>query len=66
VVRGREAVALIGGTALLLLVAGTIEGFISPSNLPREVKLAFAAVVALGLAVYLLTAGSHRDTEARS
>jgi uncharacterized membrane protein SpoIIM required for sporulation len=66
VVRGREAVALIGGTALLLLVAGTIEGFISPSSLPREVKLAFAAVVALGLAVYLLTAGSHRDTEARS
>lgn len=65
VVRGREAVALIGGTALLLLVAGTIEGFISPSDLPRAVKLGFAAVAALGLAVYLLTAGSQGDTEAQ-
>ncbi|HEX8361158.1 MAG TPA: stage II sporulation protein M [Longimicrobium sp.] len=65
VVRGREAIALIGGTALLLLVAGTIEGFVSPSDLPRPLKLAFAALVALVLAVYLLKAGSHRDTEAQ-
>jgi uncharacterized membrane protein SpoIIM required for sporulation/uncharacterized RDD family membrane protein YckC len=65
VVRGREAVALIGGTALLLLVAGTIEGFISPSDLPRAFKLAFSALTGVVLVFYLLKGGSHRDTEAQ-
>jgi uncharacterized membrane protein SpoIIM required for sporulation/uncharacterized RDD family membrane protein YckC len=57
VTRGREAVSLIGGTALLLLIAGTIEGFVSPSALPRAAKLAFAALVAVVLVAYLATAG---------
>ena len=65
VVRGREAVALIGGTALLLLVAGTIEGFISPSDLPRAFKLAFSAMTGVVLVFYLLKGGSHGDTEAQ-
>ena len=55
--RGREAVSLIGGTALLLLLAGTVEGFISPAPIPRPFKIAFAAIVALLLAAYLLGAG---------
>jgi uncharacterized membrane protein SpoIIM required for sporulation/uncharacterized RDD family membrane protein YckC len=63
VVRGREAVSLIGGTAMMLVVAGTIEGFISPSDLPREVKLALAALFALLLVAYLAFAG--RDEPAR-
>ncbi|HEX6373677.1 MAG TPA: stage II sporulation protein M [Longimicrobium sp.] len=57
VVRGREAVSLIGGTALMLVVAGTIEGFISPSELPREIKLGFAAVAALAMVAYFAFAG---------
>jgi uncharacterized membrane protein SpoIIM required for sporulation/uncharacterized RDD family membrane protein YckC len=57
VVRGREAVSLICGTALLLLIAGMIEGFISPSELPREAKLGFAALVAVVLVAYLGGAG---------
>ncbi|HEX8905249.1 MAG TPA: stage II sporulation protein M, partial [Longimicrobiaceae bacterium] len=68
VVRGREAVSLIGGTGAMLVVAGVIEGFISPSDLPREVKLAFAALFALGLVLYLALAGrgeqARRDAEA--
>lgn len=63
VVRGREAVSLIGGTAVMLVVAGMIEGFISPSDLPREIKLGFAALFALLLVMYLALAG--RDEEAR-
>ena len=63
VVRGREAVSLIGGTAAMLVVAGMIEGFISPSDLPREVKLGLAALFALGLVAYLAFAG--RDDPAR-
>ena len=57
VARGREAVSLIGGTALMLLVAGIIEGFISPSQLPREIKLGFAALFALGMLSYFAFAG---------
>ena len=63
VVRGREAVSLIGGTAAMLVVAGMIEGFISPSDLPRELKLALAAVFAIALVLYLAFAG--RGAEAR-
>ncbi|MDB4950600.1 MAG: protein of unknown function transrane [Gemmatimonadetes bacterium] len=55
--RGRDAVSLIGGTTLLLVVAGSIEGFVSPSLLPREIKFAFALVIALLLVAYLLLAG---------
>jgi hypothetical protein len=44
-------------------VAGTIEGFISPSDLPREVKLTLAALFALLLVAYLAFAG--RDEPAR-
>lgn len=60
--RGRDAVSLIGGTTLLLLAAGIIEGFISPSLLPREVKLALAGLFALALAAYLLGAGRRPTT----
>jgi uncharacterized membrane protein SpoIIM required for sporulation/uncharacterized RDD family membrane protein YckC len=54
---GREAVSLIAGTTMMLVIAGLIEGFVSPSDLPRPAKLAFAAVVALLLAAYLGFAG---------
>jgi uncharacterized membrane protein SpoIIM required for sporulation/uncharacterized RDD family membrane protein YckC len=62
-VRGREAVALLSGTVLLLVVAGFIEGFISPAAIPRPLKLGFAAIFALLLFLYLLVGG--RGTEAR-
>ncbi|HEU0052576.1 MAG TPA: stage II sporulation protein M [Longimicrobium sp.] len=60
-IRAREAVSLIGGTAVMLLVAGTIEGFISPSELPRPAKLAFAALTAVALVAYLLLAGRGKE-----
>jgi uncharacterized membrane protein SpoIIM required for sporulation len=63
VVRGREAVSLIGGTAVMLVVAGAIEGFISPSELPSGVKLAVAALTLVLLVMYLGLAG--RGEEAR-
>jgi uncharacterized membrane protein SpoIIM required for sporulation/uncharacterized RDD family membrane protein YckC len=61
--RGREAVSLIAGTTMMLLVAGSIEGFISPSMLPREAKMAFGAVIALLLGAYLLFAGRETSAE---
>lgn len=60
VLRAREAVSLLGGTVVLLLVAGLIEGFISPSPLPDGVKLGFGALTALLLFPYLAFGGRER------
>ncbi|HEV2145829.1 MAG TPA: stage II sporulation protein M, partial [Longimicrobiaceae bacterium] len=59
--RGREAVSLLGGTVVLLVVAGTIEGFVSPAPIPRPLKLSLAALFALLLVAYLALAGRGRD-----
>ncbi len=56
--RGREAVSLLGGTVILLLVAGLIEGFVSPSVLPDQVKLAVGLLTAVVLFPFLLLGGS--------
>jgi uncharacterized membrane protein SpoIIM required for sporulation/uncharacterized RDD family membrane protein YckC len=60
--RAREAVSLLAGTTALLIVAGLIEGFISPAPFSIGAKLAVAAVAALACFAYLLGAG--RETGA--
>jgi uncharacterized membrane protein SpoIIM required for sporulation len=55
--RGREAVSLLGGTVVLLVLAGLVEGFVSPSTLPAAAKLAFGALSGLVLFAYLHGAG---------
>lgn len=54
----RRAVLLIVGTAPLLVIAGLIEGFVSPSDLPRELKLAIGPVTGLALYAFLLAPSS--------
>ena len=60
--RGREAVQLLIGCVPLLVVAGIIEGFISPAPIPPAVKYATAAATGLALYSYLLLAG-HGDKQ---
>src|SRR5690606_13668071 len=48
--RGREAVGLLAGTGVLLIVAGLIEGFISPAPWPMTVKAGVSAITAVLLA----------------
>lgn len=50
---GREAALLALGTVPLLVVAGTIEGFVSPLPLPFWAHAAFAVVPASALVAYL-------------
>jgi uncharacterized membrane protein SpoIIM required for sporulation len=57
VAAARRAATLVLGVAMLLCVAGTIEGFISPLRLPIPVRLAIGACTALALVSYLLGAG---------
>lgn len=61
--RGREAVSLLAGTVLLLVVAGVIEGFLSPSPIPRGAKLLFASVAGLGVLAYLTLAGTGAEAQ---
>jgi uncharacterized membrane protein SpoIIM required for sporulation/uncharacterized RDD family membrane protein YckC len=60
VVRGRRAIRLIAAATMLLVVAGAIEGFISPRVWPIEWKLAVSAVTAVLLVGYL-SLGRRKD-----
>jgi uncharacterized membrane protein SpoIIM required for sporulation len=51
---GRRSVAVVLGTMPMLVVAGTIEGFVTPSSASIPVKLAVAPVSGALLAAYLL------------
>lgn len=59
--RGKEAVRLMMGVATLLVVAGLIEGFISPAPINPRIKFSIAALTGIALYSYLLLAG--RDEE---
>ena len=59
--RGKDAVRLMMGVAVLLVVAGIIEGFISPAPIPAGIKFSVAAITGMALYSYLLLAG--RDPE---
>jgi len=52
-VAGKEAMYLLCGVFLLLVIAGLIEGFITPLPFPAYSKLSFAALTAIGLVAYL-------------
>lgn len=55
--RGAQALRMVLGCALFLVVAGLIEGFISPSEAPWPAKLAVGLASGAGLWGYLLFAG---------
>lgn len=50
---GGEAAQLLAGVAAMLVMAGLIEGFITPTPLPPALKLSFAALTAVFMASYL-------------
>ena len=50
---GARSVRLVLGAIPMLLIAGFIEGFVSPSNLPIPVKFALAAALGTLLVLYL-------------
>jgi len=55
--RGKDAIRLMMGVAVLLVVAGIIEGFISPAPIRPAIKFSIAAITGLALYSYLLLAG---------
>lgn len=55
--KGIEAVRIVIGCACFLVVAGIIEGFLSPSSLPPIVKVATGVGTGLAMYSYLFFAG---------
>ena len=55
--RGKEAVRLMMGVATLLILAGLIEGFISPAPINPRIKFSIAAITGIALYSYLLLVG---------
>jgi uncharacterized membrane protein SpoIIM required for sporulation len=54
VISGRRAVRMVGGAAVLLVVAGLIEGFVSAGSGGVAVRAAASALSLVFLAIYLL------------
>jgi uncharacterized membrane protein SpoIIM required for sporulation len=63
---GRISAQLFFGTIPLLLIAGFIEGFISPSNMPIAMKFTLAVSLFTLLTLYLGLAGKPENTDAES
>ena len=61
--RGKDAVRLMMGVAVLLVVAGIIEGFISPAPIPAAIKFSIAAITGITLYSYLLLAGRDQEKD---
>src|SRR5205085_2034360 len=61
--RGMEAVRLIIGCIPLLVVAGIIEGFISPQPIPSVIKIGIGLLTGITLYSYLFLAGRENPAE---
>lgn len=55
--KGIEAARVVVGCACLLVVAGIIEGFLSPSNLPPYVKIGTGITTGIAMYSYLFLVG---------
>jgi uncharacterized membrane protein SpoIIM required for sporulation len=60
---GNEAAQLLIGVAMLLVIAGLLEGFVTPLPLPPLFKLSFGIFTGIALAAYL---GLHKRTHPSS
>jgi uncharacterized membrane protein SpoIIM required for sporulation len=61
--RGMDAVRLIIGCVPVLVVAGIIEGFISPQPIPAVIKIAIGLLTGTTLWLYLWLAGRETEEE---
>ena len=60
---GLEAVRLAIGCACLLVIAGIIEGFLSPSNLPAWIKFGTGILTGIAMYSYLLLVGREETND---
>ncbi|HWS99176.1 MAG TPA: stage II sporulation protein M [Pyrinomonadaceae bacterium] len=59
--RGLDAIRLVAGCVPVLVVAGIIEGFVSPVPMDPAIKFAVGITTGIALYAYLLLAGREKD-----
>ena len=59
--KGMEAARIVIGCACFLVIAGIIEGFLSPSDLPPAVKIATGVGTGIAMYSYLFFAGTRES-----
>lgn len=64
--KGLEAARLVIGCACLLVIAGIIEGFLSPSELPAIVKIGTGVLTGIALYSYLFMVGNENNEEKKA
>jgi uncharacterized membrane protein SpoIIM required for sporulation len=55
--QGRRSAVIVLGLALAFVVAGTIEGFVTPSGLPTSMRIAIGTVAAVAFWTYVIVLG---------
>lgn len=65
-VHGLDAIRLIAGCVPVLVVAGIIEGFISPTPINPLIKFGIATITGIALYSYLLLAGKAEGEKGKS
>jgi uncharacterized membrane protein SpoIIM required for sporulation len=63
---GTEAVQLLLGSVPILIIAGTIEGFVSPTGMATGLKFTLAGALFVLLVFYLFVSGTSEDAGAKS
>lgn len=58
---GMRSVVIVMGLALCFVIAGFIEGFITPSGLPTALRIAVGVAVLAGFVVYVVLLGSRAE-----
>jgi uncharacterized membrane protein SpoIIM required for sporulation len=61
--RGADAIRLVVGCVPLLVIAGIIEGYISPAIISPAIKFSIAALTFVALYTYLLLSGSRHSRQ---
>ena len=64
--RGKQAIRLMMGVATLLVIAGIIEGFVSPTPIHPAIKFGLGGVTGIALYSYLLLAGRDETQKGQS
>ena len=57
---GRRAIVLLLGSVLLFVVAGLVEGFVTPSSLPTGARVAVGVLLEAALVLYVVGQGRAR------
>jgi len=57
---GAESIRLLSGTIPLLIIAGTLEAFLSPTHTPLALKFSVSAVLLTGLCLWLSEGGREK------